>query len=270
MLLGSLNYGASLGFALTFLLTGLGLVVMHHCHNNLLGTTVRFAGAAPVFAGQEAEFRVALRNAARVPRYELELALGQTRAGPADLAPDATSILTLAVPTARRGWLKLDRFAVATRHPGSLFRAWTWIHMEAACLVYPQPAPPGRPAPAGLAELGHEGLHGHDDADFAGLRKAVAGDPPKRLAWKAYAKTNQLLLKQFSGATEQPSLFDWNDLPGLDTETRLSQLTRWCLDAANDLRSFGLRLPEREIPLGSGDRHLHDCLQALALYEGGT
>ena len=52
MLLGSLNYGASLGFALTFLLTGLGLVVMHHCHNNLLGTTIKFLGAAPVFAGR--------------------------------------------------------------------------------------------------------------------------------------------------------------------------------------------------------------------------
>ena len=37
MLLGSLNYGASLGFTLTFLLTGLGLVMMHHSHNNLLG-----------------------------------------------------------------------------------------------------------------------------------------------------------------------------------------------------------------------------------------
>ena len=45
MLLGSLNYGASLAFALTFLLAGLALVVMHHCHNNLLGTQLRFLGA---------------------------------------------------------------------------------------------------------------------------------------------------------------------------------------------------------------------------------
>src|SRR5437762_13970637 len=41
MLLGSLNYGASLGFMLTFLLAGLALVLMHHCHGNLLGAELK-------------------------------------------------------------------------------------------------------------------------------------------------------------------------------------------------------------------------------------
>src|SRR5690606_19825545 len=72
MLLGSLNYAASLGFTLTFLLAGLGLVVMHHCHNNLLGMRVRFLGAAPVFAGERAEFRIALGNDSSAPRYDVE------------------------------------------------------------------------------------------------------------------------------------------------------------------------------------------------------
>ena len=66
MLLGSLNYGASLGFVLTFLLGSLALVAMHHCHNNLLGTHVQFAGARPVFAGERAEFRIAIGNEADV------------------------------------------------------------------------------------------------------------------------------------------------------------------------------------------------------------
>ena len=63
MLLGSLNYGASLGFTLTFLLAGLALVMMHHCHNNLLGLRVRFVGAAPVFAGERAEIKIAVGSA---------------------------------------------------------------------------------------------------------------------------------------------------------------------------------------------------------------
>src|SRR5262252_41336 len=74
MLLGSLNYGASLGFMLTFLLAGLALVLMHHCHANLLGAELRLIGAHPVFAGQRAEFRIALRNDTATPRYEIELA----------------------------------------------------------------------------------------------------------------------------------------------------------------------------------------------------
>lgn len=269
MLLGSINYGMSLGFALTFLLGGLGLVSMHHCHNNLLGTSVRFAGAAPVFAGGETHFRIALRNHARVSRHELGLDRAPTRAGPVDLEPGQSKTLTLAVAARERGVLTLDRFAVSTRHPGNLFRAWTWIHMDARCLVYPRPAG-DLPRPVGSDGHGSTGMRDRDDADFTGLRDAVPGDSPRRIAWKAFARSDQLMVKQFSGADEQPCLFDWDDLPPLGVEERLSQLTRWCLDAADELDSFGLKLPGRTIPLGTGDRHLHECLGALALFEGAT
>src|SRR5688572_10140609 len=115
MLLGSLNYGASLGLALTFLLTGLALVVMHHCHNNLLGAEIKFLGAAPVFAGERAEFRIAVGNEAATPRLEIELKLGRNAAGPADVAPGGTEVLRLGLATERRGSAALERFKVETR-----------------------------------------------------------------------------------------------------------------------------------------------------------
>jgi uncharacterized protein (DUF58 family) len=267
MLLGSLNYDASLGFALTFLLAGLGLVMMHHCHNNLLATQVRFAGALPVFAGQPALYRIALVNSARVMRYDLELTHASQTAGPADLAPGHSKTLEIAVPTHARGWLRLSRFALATRYPGSLFRAWTWIHMDALCLVYPCPAPPGRPIPPSPGHHGTRGMPAQDDSDFVGLRRATRADPPGRVAWKAYARSGQLMVKQFSGAAEVSSMLDWYALPELGTEARLAQLTRWCLDAAADMRSFGLRLPTTTVALGNGEKHLHECLKALALFE---
>jgi uncharacterized protein (DUF58 family) len=270
MLLGSMNYATSLGFALTFLLAGLGLVVMHHCHNNLLGIRLRFLGAAPVFAGEEARFRFSVENEGALPRYEIELAVQGQDGRPADVEPGGAAVLELALPSQRRGWLRLPRFSVATRHPGNLFRAWTWIHMEARCLVYPAPAPPGRPVPR-TASFGDDGAGRHEhpgNVDFVGLRAAQRGDSPRRIAWKAYASSGQLLLKQFAGADPQPELFDWESLAGLGTEQRLAQLTRWCLDARAAGQSFGLSLPSRRIPLGGGDRHLHACLEALALIDG--
>lgn len=267
MLLGSLNYDASLGFALTFLLAGLGLVIMHHCHNNLLAMQIRFAGALPVFAGQPALYRIALVNSAPAARYELELAHAGQISGPVDLAPGHSKTLEIAVPTDARGWRRLSRFAIATRYPGSLFRAWTWIHMDALCLVYPAPAPVGRPIPTGPSHHGTRGMPAQDDSDFVGLRRATPADSPKRVAWKAYARSGQLMVKQFSGAAEVPSMLDWDSLPELGTEARLAQLTRWCLDAAAEMRSFGVRLPTTAVALGSGEKHLHECLQALALFE---
>jgi uncharacterized protein (DUF58 family) len=266
MLLGSLNYGASLGFVLTFLLAGFGVVTMQHCHNNLLAMSISFAGAEPVFAGGEAKFRISLRNGSSAPRFDIAAEHANSYDGPVDIAPGATAVLHLNMPTTQRGWVNLSRFSVSTRHPGNLFRAWSWVHMDARCLVYPQPAPKGRPLPTGQDTHGSRSTLNREEDDFAGLRDATDGDPPRRIAWKAFARTDKLLVKQFAGGAERPHLFDWNDLPDLAIEARLSQLTRWCLDAADARASFGLALPGQKIPLGSGDRHLHECLQALALY----
>jgi uncharacterized protein (DUF58 family) len=267
MLLGSLQYAASLAFALTFLLASLGLVIMHHCHNNLLGTQVRFAGAIPVFAGQPVMFRIALDNTATAGRYDLEIEHDTHGVGPVDIDAGHSATLEVPVPTVTRGWLKLPRFAIATRYPGSLFRAWTWIHMDARCLVYPAPAPPGRPIPMSPDTHATRGMPAEDDSDFVGLRPATSTDPPGRMAWKAYARSGQLMLKQFSGAAELPSMLDWDSLRDLPTEARLAQLARWCLDATADRRSFGLRLPTTTVPVGGGDKHLHECLEALALFD---
>jgi uncharacterized protein (DUF58 family) len=266
MLLGSINYGASLGFALTFLLAGVGLVVMHHCHNNLLGMRVKFLGAAPVFAGERAEFRVGVGNTGNAPRYEIELMHGGHRAGPVDVAPGATQVLRLGLDTERRGWATLNRFGVETRHPGRLLRAWTWIHMDARCLVYPRPSAPGRPLPDG-AGFGSKGVRIVSDEDFAGLRAAAPGDPPQRIAWKAYARTGELMTKQFAAGDGAPCLLDWDMLPELDVEARLSQLARWCLDAETEGRALGLSLPGVRVAAASGAEHVATCLAALALFE---
>ena len=266
MLLGSIQYGANLAFGLTFLLASLGLVIMHHCHNNLLGAQVRFAGAIPVFAGQPVKFRIVLDNAATAARYDLEIEHDRHGVGPVDVAAGHSSTLEVPVPTVARGWLRLPRIAIATRYPGSLFRAWTWVNMDGRCLVYPAPAPPGRPIPTSVDTHGIRGMPAEDDSDFVGLRPATDADPPGRMAWKAYARTGQLMLKQFSGAAEVPSMLDWDSLPDLPVEARLAQLTRWCLDAAADRRSFGLKLPTTTVPVSGGDKHLHECLEALALF----
>jgi uncharacterized protein (DUF58 family) len=268
MLLGALNYGASLGFALTFLLTGLGLVAMQHCHNNLLGATIKFLGAAPVFAGERAEFRIAVGNDAATMRFEIDLKHKDHTAGPVDVASGATEVLRLGVEAERRGWVALERFRVETQYPARLCRAWTWVHMDARCLVYPRPAEPGRPLPQGSGA--GTSRPGPGDDDFAGLRAAAPGDPLQRIAWKAYARSDVLLLKEFAGGAGEPCLLDWNQLPDLDAEQRLSQLARWCLDADAGGRSLALRLPGTEIAIGSGPQHLAACLEALALFDTGV
>lgn len=268
MLLGSINYAASLGFALTFLLTGLGLVAMYHCRNTLLGVQLRYLGASRVFAGGHAEFRIAVVNPSAVPRYELALERGRITSNSIDLAPGESKVVGLKAPAPARGYLPLGRFAVTTHQPAGLFRAWTWIHMDARCVVYPTPAADGRGPPRDAGDQGLFGRPDEGDTDFRGLRTATPADPPQRLAWKAYARNDELLVKQFASGQDRAAIFDWDSLRDLKPEQRLCQLTRWCIDAAQGMQqAFGLRLPTITIAPSRGDAHLHECLTALALYE---
>lgn len=76
-----------------------------------------------------------------------------------------------------------------------------------------------------------------------------------------------MLTKQFTGTSATQVWLDWNELPtGLETEARLSRLTRWLLDAHAQGLAYGLNLPGRKIPLGHGARQFQDCLEALALH----
>ena len=117
---------------------------------------------------------------------------------------------------------------------------------------------------AGLDILTHGDFH--CDEDFAGLRTFHAGDSLRRVAWKAYARGQGLHVKMYAGTSVASHLFDWDSLPGLGVEARLSQLCRWIEDAHAEGRAFGLKLPDMELPANIGPAHRQRCLTALALY----
>lgn len=264
MLLGSLNYGNNLGLALTFLLAALGVVAMHACHRNLEQLVARPAGTEPPFAGQDAVFRIALANPGPLPRRDLEAAAARLTP-PAQVPAAGEAALALSVPTTRRGSIRLERVEIATRYPYGLFRAWAVLHPGMSCLVYPRPAAEAPPPPHHAGRAGGAARRGEDD--FAGLKDYHPGDPPKHIAWKAYARADELLVKEFSGDAEATPVFDLADAPGADLETRLAILTRWILDAHARGVAFGLRLPDEELPPAPGDAQRTRCLAALARFE---
>lgn len=266
MLLGSMNYNNNLSFVLTFLLTSLGFVSMHQCQRNLVGLELSFAGVDPVFAGQAAEFQIAITNHSKNRRPHLQLYFGGIVSEIDDLAAGESRVFNLEIPTQQRGRIRLDRFGVRTLFPFELFRAWAWLHMDLHGLVYPRPAAIVPEPPPSQAAQGHRQHDARGEEDFAGLRKYNVGDSPRKVAWKAYARTGDLLTKQFSGADTSSQWFDFALVSGNDTEERLSVLTRWVIDADRTQRDYGLRLPGAEFHPAHGDAHRHRCLEALALF----
>jgi len=263
MLIGSINYGLSLGYVLTFLLGGVALVGILHTYRNLQGLKIADGGASPAFAGEDAGFHLEVE--APAPRFALRLRWRD--AEPVEFDVDAARRVTVPVPTIRRGRLRPGRFTLFSAYPLGLFRAWSYVQFDHAAVVYP------KPGEAGL-ELGAAGDAGitprtsprEGSEDFAGLRVWQPGDSPRQVAWKVAARTEVLATKRFADTEGGTVLLDWDRLSGLDVEARLSQLARWVLDAERANLRYGLRLPGAEIAPGNGGPHRHRCLEALALF----
>jgi len=266
MLLGSMNYNNNLSFVLTFILAGIGFVSMHQCQRNLVGLELSFAGVEPVFAGQSAQFRVAITNHAKKARHGIRLYTDTTISEIHDLLPGESKVFVLAVATGKRGRIPLERFGIRTLFPFELFRSWAWLHMSLSGLVYPHPADHAPQPPPTQTAHGHRQHDARGEEDFAGLRKFHEGDSPRHVAWKAYARSGQLLSKQFAGADTSSQWFDFNEVEADDTETRLSILTSWIINADRTREDYGLRIPGAEFPPSHGESHRRRCLETLALF----
>ncbi|BCB26316.1 hypothetical protein SKTS_12020 [Sulfurimicrobium lacus] len=266
MLLGSINYANSMGFVLTFLLGSLAVVSILHTYRNLAQLTISAGKSAPVFVGQEARFHLSASNTGNIPRYAIGLRAGKDVAGFTDVAPNHAAALAFGLPAQRRGLLRAPSFNLFSTFPLGLFRTWTHLDLDINCLVYPRPAAEALPLPAFQAQTGQGSRHGAGQEDFSGLRTYRNGDSLRHVAWKAVAREQGMLTKQFDGATQQELWLDWDLLPGMDVETRLSRLTRWVLDADTAAQRYGLRLPGRVLSPASGAEHRRQCLETLALF----
>lgn len=270
MLIASINYGISLGYAFTFLLGGVGTASVLYAFRNLFQLSIQYGKAESAFPGGNVVFHLLIENPDPRRRPALRL-IGSGGETSFDLPPNTCSEILLALPAQRRGVLPLGRTVIETRWPLGLVRAWSVLMPDMEALIFPTPEigspppdrlPSDRPADLGSLCPGNE--------DFAGLRAYRETDSPRRVAWKTYARDGEMMTKEFSASASGELLFNWYDLPAeLPEEARLSRLATWLLLARQGEERYALRLPAREFPAARGEAHLRRCLGALARHETG-
>ena len=266
MLLGDINYNLSLGYVLTFLLATMAVMSMLHAFRNLAHLEIRAGHADAVFSGGTARFVLHFHNRNKLPRYRLILRDDQGNTVSFDVPKQQDSEVVFPMPAKRRGWLPLGNLTLYTEFPLGLFHAWSYLHFDARCLVYPKPLADA-PLPPGDApdDAGRRSSAGDDD--FSGLRDYVAGDALPRIAWKAFAREQGLQVKQFSAQVGEELWLDMADAPDRNNEDRLARMTRWVLDAEAQGLRYGLRLPDGELPANNGVAQRDECLRRIALFD---
>jgi uncharacterized protein (DUF58 family) len=268
MLTGAVNYNLSLGFVLTFLLAALGINSILHTFRNLAQLRIAPGRAQPVYAGDRARFMLAIDNPGALDRFSIGITARDGETIYTDVPARRSVTISVAIPAPRRGILMPGRLTVWTQYPLGLCRAWAYAKPEVRCVVYPRPEAAHIPLPLPAAHAGLGMAHGSGQEDFAGLRSYHPGDSPRQIAWKAAARGQGLLTKQFSGRADTELWLDWRATPDtLGVEGRLSRLARWVIDAHTEGISFGLRLPGVSVPPAPGNAQHDRCLEALALYQ---
>ena len=261
---GGLNFNNNSALLFGFLFVAVAWVSMHQTFNNLNSLTLVAAHADSTFAAEQLPVRLDFVTADRQPRSEISMAIASTRALLAVPASGEARV-DCALTAERRGWMALPAIRVSTVWPFGLFYAWAYFRPQQRALVYPRPWT-GRPAlPEGEAGQAMARRRAGGE-EFAGLRAYRAGDPPRRIAWKASARQEQLLVQQQEHPSAPDLLLDLQRTPGEHLEERLSRLCRWILMAEEGQRRYALRLGGTDIGPDSGPQHRERCLRALAVF----
>ncbi|WP_284617436.1 DUF58 domain-containing protein [Aquabacterium humicola] len=270
MLLASINYQLNLGFALTFLLGGAGLVGMVQTHANLRGLTLRVKSPQPVFAGERAQLEVVLSNPGRERNG---LGLGIYRAGAqgmawVDVPMQGSGSARLAFVPSTRGLHELPTLMAETHFPLGLFRAWTVWRPAGQVLVYPRPEHPAHALPSSQAAPGGPPqAQVRSGGEFDGVRAYRRGDTLRQVVWKKTAKSGEMVSRDTSASASRELWLDYQLATLPESEARLSRLAAWVLAAEQRGTSFGLRLPGQELACASGEVQRRAALEALALWQ---
>ena len=273
LLLASINYQLNLGYVLTFLLAGSGIVSMHVTHGTLRGLTLHLRPVAPAFAGSPAVLDVVMSSPTS-QRFGVGLRILEAAASTlawTNVPAGGQSIAHVSFVPESRGLHQVPVLTVETRFPLGLFRAWTVWRAAARVLVYPAieaqaPAlPAARPIAAGTATSRRT-----EGGEIEGVRAYRRGDPMKLVAWKKAAQAletgAELVSRDTSTSARQELWLDWSACASLAPEERLSRLAAWTLAAHRADADYGLRLPGVEIAPADGEAQRTRCLEALALW----
>ncbi len=257
-------------YLLLFFTLALFLVSIPHTLLNLNGLKVTVESVKPAFAGKEVAVPIEVVNESRRTRHGCVVTLpGRDEAGQLmdEIRGGKAARVTLRFHAEERGEYHLSEVRLRSSYPLGFLAVRRCVATRQRYVVYPAPEGDATlPVSGGNARGAQfESLTGEGD-DYAGVRAYVPGESQRHIDWKAVARGQPLMTKQFTAEVDDVLRLDFDALAFSQPEQRLSQLALWVIEAERAGRQYSLRLPTAEIPAANGDAHYHRCLHALALF----
>lgn len=284
MWLAAVNYSNNLIYAILYLIGSLSFISIFHTWRNLSALEIEHVRVCPAFAGEDVRVELHLRNAGRLQIYGLFFfrvgeETGLTRrpiplqlrgGGSLRIAGGDSCCAEAVFPSGRRGLYRFETLLVRTAFPFGLFWANVRVPVQIEYFVYPQAR--GGTLWPDMQMSGESGapVSNKPGDDFAGVKAYAPGDSLRHVDWKAYARGRPLSIKQFTGGDGRELWLDAAQLTHLPLEERLSQMSRWVVDAEKEEIPYGLKLGRVTLPLGIGPAQSRRALETLAVAGSGV
>lgn len=255
---------------LLYFTLGIFLVSIPQTLLNLTGLHVTVESLKPAFAGEEVAVPIEVVNTSSRTRYSCVVSLpGLDETGEliAGIGATKAARATLRFTAARRGRYEISQVDLRSSYPLGFLATRKRIATRQSYIVYPAAAgDPQLPSPRAKSTGSiFKGIT-EEGAEYSGVRAYVAGESQRHIDWKAVARGQPLMTKQFTAETDDVLSLDFEAVAAGNTESRLSQLALWVVEAERRGRRYALRLPAGHITASSGEVHYHRCLRALALF----
>jgi uncharacterized protein (DUF58 family) len=253
-------YSNNVIFLFAFVLISFLLISILQTAKNLRGIQITNLSVQNGFPGEKTKTTMQLINSKTEYKFGVQVQIkGQKNIRMIDELPgqDTKMISTFYHLPASRGPHKTKSIKISTDAPYGLFSGWFYIYPDSKFVVYPKPAG----LPLEIFSSAGEG------ADFSELRSYVQGDSLHRISWKHSAKKDNLVLKVFKEEEAPLNTFALEDCPQSELENKLAQLALWIQSAEQQRHQYALKLSNSSNRLGTGEKHFHECLRQLGLYE---
>jgi len=259
-----INYQNNLILAMAYLMVVVLVFAILTGYKNVRGLSVKYQSVNESYAPKApfARFQIHARSYCEL----IKLVNDNLESETVSLQNNEKKTVEIALKCSERGAYGFDRIKIISHFPFGLVSVWSYIEPTETVYVYPQPI---------TAEKLDTQLHDNDEHDgdnaqvkagndnFYQLTPFVQGTALNKVSWKHFAKTQQLLTKEFTSDASQELALNFNMLSG-NNEHRLSQLCFLVNQLTDQHMAFSLTLPNKHIAKGQGINHQTTCLQALA------
>lgn len=286
--IAGINYANNLVLGVCFYLASVWLISVHMTFAHVSGLKLKLLSVSMAAAGEPVWVSIEVISDSRSPSRQLRFVFDddvyktwQGTQQTANKSDDAlknhrqvilpmlkgSAVIQLPVLSDKRGELVLPRLVIDSVYPLGIMRAWAYAYFASTTWVYPKPLPFDWQKLNTFTQ-GEENAFSPNQQkgqdDFEMLDNHQLGEPLTRVSWAHVARGHGMLTKHFSDPVGQELLLDYADMPAVNHEQKLSQLSHALLQMAEQTEPFVMNLPNDKGQKGMGSEFIRANLKRLA------